>query len=403
MYWDLHYGFEVTKNEGTDKERVERKINWSQAADHLLRQRVEGSVYDPSGLRGHGVWADNGRTVVHCGSHLLVDGVETSFTSFESQYLYVRRPSLMGPAAEEPTDAELTMLANLVQRWHWEERSSPYFLLGWIALSGLSGALPWRPGAWVTGPTEAGKSSLLDEFVLPLVTPSGGRKFGEATTAAGLRQTLGHDALPVILDEFESDTDADRRRVDQIVTLVRSSSSNDGAEIAKGTTSGAAISYLVRSSFLFASINVGLEKAQDINRTLVLRLKPLTEAQRDAEAETFEMLQKITPTLGRKLLARFVRLLPTILSNANKIELAIRRSKLQDSKRVAKLQAMLLAGAGIYAPGDDLELNDAAADNIVQAMLAPTEAVDPEEEKEETSDAANCLRHLLNHKIKVSS
>ncbi len=81
--------------------------------------------------------------------------------------------------------------------------------------------------------------------------------------------------------------------------------------------------------------------------------------------------------------------------------MAIRRSNLEKSKRVAKIQAMLLAGAGIYAPGEDVELNDAAADQIVQAMLAQTEAVDIEEEREENSDAGNCLRHLLNHRIQV--
>ena len=255
---DMYWWEEKYPKENSDGQVV--GVRWDLAANDLLRLRKGSSVYDPSSIRGIGVWSDAGRTVVHTGRHLLVDGEVVSFAHHESEFLYLKAHAVSGPHENEPTAEDLGGLIELLKKWNFADRSGSYFTLGWCITSMLSGSLDWRPNVWLTGSTEAGKSSLIDNVITPLIAPVGGVTCGEGTTAAGIRQSVKHDALPIIIDEFESDDEKARRRVDEIISMVRSSSSNQGAQVLKGTTSGQSLSYLMRSSFLFASIDVGLEK-----------------------------------------------------------------------------------------------------------------------------------------------
>ena len=371
-------------------------INWKDAANDLLRLRRNSSVYDPSNIRGIGVWSDGGRTVVHTGRELIVDGKKVSFAHFDSDFLYVKSPAVPGPHADEPTEAELQLLEQLANRWNYEDKIGPYLVLGWCITASLSGALAWRPNIWITGPTEAGKSSLIDNMIKALIAPIGGKTCSSETSAAGIHQTLRHDALPVVVDEFESDDEKARRRVDEIITMVRSSSSNEGGEVFKGTTSGSALSYLVRSSFAFASINVGLDKAQDRNRTSVVRLLPLTAHQRSEVVETMKLWKQVTTDMGQKLLARALRLLPVIEHNAELLEIAIMRGGHRQSHRIAKVEALLLAASYILQSED--RLTEETAADVVNAFMTKEAEVD-DETREETNDAKQCLRHLLMFQI----
>jgi hypothetical protein len=398
-FWADNYGY--------CDERDRFRIGWQRVADDLLRLRAKKTIYDPSNMRGCGVWRDRDQIVVNSGGQLLVDGLRIPFAHHDSEFTYVKSPSLKGPADDEATLEDLQHIENVVRRWNFADNAGPAFLLGWIVTAMLSGASRWRPNIWLTGPTNAGKSTATDAVVKPLIRPVGGRVYGSCTTAAGLRQDLGHSAVPVLIDEFESDTPADRSRVDQIISLVRSSSSNEGAVVAKGTTSGNAISFLVRSSFAFASIDVGLAKAQDQNRTQVIRLLPLTAEQRAAEVETMKLCATITEDLGQKVLTRSIRLLPTIEENALQLQAAInRRSKKGNDGRMAKVQAMLLAGYLVFnADGEStltIEQADAWVDRLFAGGFEASNEADQDVVNAENSDALNCLRHLMLHRVRVT-
>lgn len=389
-YWDEVFGYDAKGG---------RKIAWDKAADHLLRQRTHGHLYDPRGMRGQGVWLDKDRIVVNCGSHLLVDGERTSFAHMQSDNLYVKCLKMLGPATHEATPADLELIREVHNRLEYEDPIGSYILQGWVILSSISGAITWRPSAWLTGPTESGKSSYIDNVAYPLITPAGGRKFGGDATAPGVRQTLGHNAVPVILDECESDTEAERRRIDSFLTMARSSSSGEGAEVAKGTPNGTGINYTLRAMFMYASINSALLQPQDKNRTLLVRLKPLSSRLRDLEGRTRELWQQITPELGQRLLARTLRLLPTILKNAQRLEVAIAEQR--DSRRVAKLEGMLLAAALSLTPEGE-ELWDAPKAQEIAARFA-TDTASPTEGEggDSCNDAVQCLQHLLLHQLEV--
>ncbi|QZN98897.1 hypothetical protein [Chenggangzhangella methanolivorans] len=73
------------------------------------------------------------------------------------------------------------------------------------------------------------------------------------SSEAGIRQALGADSLPVLIDEFESDQDV--RRLKGIIRLARSASSADDAMVFKGTPEGSAMRFTLSSAFFFSAIN----------------------------------------------------------------------------------------------------------------------------------------------------
>ena len=150
----------------------------------------------------------------------------------------------------------------------------------------MGSALPQRPAIWKTGPTTAGKSTLCEEVEKRLLACVGCRYWDHESTPAGIRQAIGHNAYPQIVDELESQTPERRKKVDALVAMNRGSSSGSGADVAKGTTGGTGIQYSLRNPFAFASIKVGLDNDQDKNRIVVVPMKPLTDAQKATEVET---------------------------------------------------------------------------------------------------------------------
>lgn len=70
---------------------------------------------------------------------------------------------------------------------------------------------------------------LLGDFALPVVGN---------TTEAFIRQALRSDALPVVIDEAESNEKADQQRIQQILALARYASSETRASIGKGSAAG---------------------------------------------------------------------------------------------------------------------------------------------------------------------
>ena len=123
------------------------------------------------------------------------------------------------------------------------------------------------------------------------------------TTEAGLRGTLKSDAIPVVFDEFEQNEARDKQTVQNVLSLARIASS-EGGKIYKGTTSGGANSFEIRSMFCVSSINVNLIQKADIDRFCVLGLMR-DDSQEEDFWRKFEqrILAACTEDNGRKLIA----------------------------------------------------------------------------------------------------
>jgi hypothetical protein len=183
-------------------------------------------------------------------------------------------PSLADKASS--VDDARALLAEF-SKWYWKEpKVAPLLLLGMTAQMFVCGALPWRAHCWLAGPTAAGKSSLQElmraihaEWCLHV----------EDASEPAIRQILGDDTLPVMIDEAEADDNPDRQRA--IINLAKKASS--GAKIIRGGADHKGQEFTAQSCFLMSSVIHSLAKGEDLNRFAVLDMLAVPPPERDKE------------------------------------------------------------------------------------------------------------------------
>jgi len=165
------------------------------------------------------------------------------------------------------------------------------------------------------------------------------------TTEAGVRGTLQSDARPVLFDESDVDSYNDKERIQSILALARSSSYSDGGEVIKGTQSGAARSYVIRSCFAFSSIGVQLNQQSDRSRFTMLSLRSFEGKRSKEDFAEFELdwNSTITDEFVGSLQSRTIELLPIILENSRTFSDAA--SHVIGNRRIGDQIGGMLAGA----------------------------------------------------------
>jgi putative DNA primase/helicase len=324
------------------------------AGDAMIQSCYAAGIYNPDKLRGRGVWLDRNRVVIHLGDRLIVDGAEVALTDLETAWVYEQAQNFPIGIAEAMSDTEARGLLRVCCEVAWTDPDRDGRLLaGWLITALLCGGMAWRPHLWITSEGGGGKSWVLDNLVKPVLRSFAVMVQGK-TTEAGIRGEMSSDARPVVYDEAETQNEADRARLQGVLDLARQSSTEDGGTITKGTKDGGSRRYLIRSSFLFASVNLGLTQAADESRFAVLSIGAGTPEQfatlKRAHSEVF------TVDFAARLLARSIRLLPTIRANAETLADAIARTGA--GRRAGDTLGTLMAGAisltttGLISPGE---------------------------------------------------
>ncbi|MEA3053544.1 MAG: hypothetical protein QOG72_2447 [Sphingomonadales bacterium] len=268
---------------------------------HLMRVAAARGVMDVRQMvRGRGAWRDeDGRLILHCGNHVLYLGMWRKPGRYDG-FVYPTAPALGRPAPEPAgTGAAVELLAWL-KTWNWARPTiDPMLALGWIAIARLGGAIDWRPLIWITGGAQTGKSTLMD--LIKALFDGGLLKLGSATEAA-VRQLLGQDTLPVLLDEAENEED-DRKMV-AIIQLARIAASGD--DIGKGGQDHKGVRFTARSCFVFSSILVPGLQPQDKSRFALLELGPLPAGQRAPKISAAEK-RTMAAALTRRMVDQWGR------------------------------------------------------------------------------------------------
>lgn len=355
-------------------------VNWNAAISSLFTEQARIGVYDPDRIRGRGAWRDNGRVVFHLGDRLIVDGTEHSvLTPPKTRYFYEQARQLDGPGETPLSDQQAAGIRAIAERFRWEVPASFHLLLGWIVLAPVCGALNWRPHIWITGGAGTGKTTILKSFIHPLLggivqSATGG------TTEAGLRGTLKSDAIPVVFDEFEQNEAKDKAIVQNVLALARIASS-EGGKIYKGTTSGGANSFEIRSMFCVSSINVSLVQKADVDRFCVLGLRNAGMDKDEWREFALDIANACTIDTGRALIARTVQQIPTITENAKVLAQALGR---RFGQRFGDQHGTLLAGAWSLEPNGGGRLSLEQAEQWIDQMdwqQAQPDATDADEVK----------------------
>ena len=229
-------------------------FSFLQAGEALISACRATGPFNPLKVRGRGIWREGDRIVVNLGGPIAND-VKHTYLCFEP----IRFDTL------ETFDTP--RLLDLLRRFKWRNPQDAMLLLGWLALAPICGVLEWRPHCFVYGPPRCGKTTI-HLLAARLLHPLGISTDGQSSEA-GIRQTLGPDSLPIIIDEFESDQHGAGLR--GVLRLARSASSADNP-VLRGTPEGKAMQFSLRTTFFFSAVNPGRMTPADQTRILLLEL-----------------------------------------------------------------------------------------------------------------------------------
>ena len=367
-----------------------KQQGWSHesAAAHLMRACKERGIFTDALRRGRGAWRDPDAIALHLGNRVVYNGKEHDLLTVPGRAVYEACAAL--PYGEPMSDNVARGIFETSMRLSWLNRFFGVLMSGWIVLAPVCGALDWRPHIWLTGNKGSGKTTLLKKFIMPL-TGGWSHLYEGGSTEAGIRQSLKRDALPVILDEAEGEDEKQWQRLQAILQLCRSSSSQSGAQTVKGSAGSAPIQFEIRSMFCFSSIGVPLVQDADESRVAVLTLGPQLPP---AEWATISAhLDTFTPELGRALIARTVSILPSILINARKFSSLL--SEHLGSSRAGDQYGTLVAGAAsLKYPR---EMTGPEVFDFIKAYNISELVEDVEQ-----SDEWRCLHAILQHIVRIN-
>jgi len=359
---------------------------WNAATNDLLNQCHDIGVFNMDKVRGVGAWIDGGRVVIHMGDALRINDCYTSIKEYEGKYIYELSQHISAysdglVATVEDTKNIMNVFDCLPIKNHGKSK----LLAGWSIVAPICGILSWRPHIWLTGQAGVGKSYSVNNIVTPLVGPIAVQALA-GTTEAGIRQTLGCDARPIIHDETEGEDKKSREDLQNKIILARAASSDSSASFLKGSTSHKAISFKVRSCFMFSSINVNLKMQSDESRFTVIEFNDKSKINKN----NFSILKKyISANLDdencKRVRARTIRMIPTIKKNISVF--AKVGNEYFGGQRESDQYAPMLAGYYSLI-SDDLITEKEAAQIITSLRL------EEDSDKEERNDSEKCSNRV---------
>ena len=373
-------------------------IKWDEAIDSLMRSCRDIGIYDPDRLRGRGAWIDDGKALLHLGNRIICNGADLGLIVPGSRYVYESARPLSVISAPPLQTRDAYWLMKISAQLRWERPVYAKLFAGWTAIAPICGALAWRPSIWITGGPGSGKS-WLRENIMATCLGNVALAVQSKTSEAGIRQSLGSDARPVLFDEAEREDQQAAQRMQAVLDLVRQSSSEGGAEIVKGTgNQTGAKRYRIRSMFAFQSINVALLHQADESRVTVLSLREPVKndpaaQQRFADLETC-VTERLTPEFSAGLIARSVAMIPTIRANAETFARAIAAG--HGTRRLGDQIGTLLAGAySLHSTG--LVTPEQAAEFVAREEWSADTPADDEK------DEFRLLRTILSLRVRVGT
>jgi len=193
-------------------------------------------------------------------------------------------------------EAAITEISEILEKWYWRQTIdvAAELVAGLILATFVQSCWTWRPLVAITASSDSGKTMLLET----LQTIFGGLSLLNAkSTEAGIRQAVGMHSKVILCDEFESDSHRKK-----ILEFFRTSSR--GSKTLRGTSAQQSQEYGLRHIPWAAAIEIGLERAPDRNRFIMLELDP---PPRGARGKITLPSEPALVDLGQRLLAVAVR------------------------------------------------------------------------------------------------
>jgi len=215
------------------------------------------------------------------------------------------------------------------------------------------------------------------------------------TSAAGLRQSLNSDALPVLFDEAESDNQKSSSNINDVLALMRHASANLDAKVIKGGADGKASFSIVRSCFCLSAIRDPVHQAADQSRITMLSLKPATNESGDYnKSVTLPLADQVTHTeFAARFRSRVFNHLPELLESIQ-VFVAACKAEFADSRMADQIGSML--GGAWVALKDGVPTVEQAI-----GMVSSIQWTEQHDLLGESSDEMACLQAIMDAHIQV--
>jgi putative DNA primase/helicase len=380
-----------------------RGVSWTAAQNELMREADRCGPFSASKIRGRGAWRDKKDLIVHVGDHLVVNGQEADPIDYEGSFIYERGVRLHQGANQVAPASLGKEVIELCKMFPWRSEVHGVLSAGWAFLAPICGALYWRPHVWITGEPGSGKSWFRDNVIAPFVRDFGIIAQG-STSAAGARQELGADALPILFDEAESNDKKSAERIAEVLELMRQSSMSGESAIIKGSAHGESVSYAPSSMWCLSSVVTAIKHQADQGRISILELCKYSESVAQHKGRSLREQHRVTADLVARLFtrencqalrARAFKRLPTILETVETF-----REQAADhfgNQRAGDQIGTLLAGA--YCLASDGRIPAAKALEYIKSQ--DWGEVIKEDEQEEDHD--QLVRHIVQHVVRVNT
>lgn len=371
-------------------------VDWTLAADHLMEKCRKKGPFNLNNVRATGAWlGDKKELILNRGDMIILGGEKKGFHSLRSRYIYEPGDLILPePGSNILSDSDCREFLETLCMLSWAHKDYYKFLAGWLMVAPICGALEWRPHLWLSGPSGSGKSTIMNEVVNRILRKIALFYTGQSTEA-GIRQSLGKKALPVVFDEFETNDEKSGARIHQIIELIRQASYETDAFIVKGSADGTSINYLPRFCTLVSSVNVNLNFEADKNRFTVIELSR-QEGDREASVQNFKDFQKRVDFISEEWVlgwySRIFKLWPVFEHNrALLFDIISKRY----NARFGQQYGTLLAGYSLCEQSTPICEEHAK-------WLVDTTDLELKSKESDDSDETECLNYLLRKKVYVN-
>lgn len=362
-------------------------LSVTKAASELVRACRRVGTVNLKNLRGFGLWRDGEGFIFNGGGVFvyLQDGSEPAImdmADYSGEHHYVASGRCISEASvDNPlSDAETERLVAALEMISFENDAQNAAFIGWLGTAPMAGALRWRTHLQICGPQHSGKSQIVVRCAQHLTVS---HNAAAGATEAGIRQSIGNDAVAAIYDEAEGMDEKSRAIMASVLTLARAASS--GADITKGTPDGRPLQFTARSPFLIAAINSPIMLTQDVTRFVVLNTTRQLPSRSVEVTNALSEAGAFDSEIGERLVARLVMMSPIVIQTVSRVSkacgIALGNSRLGDTfGHVLAGYWHMKFGAREPTPTDIAALTELAK------KLAETSRTDEKEDHEQLLD-----------------
>ncbi len=351
----------------------------------LRLESYKRGMYDPEKILGVGPHRDKGGVIINTGGSLLIYGNgEIGYNDYEGELFFCRSKFKFEVPEKGWTRGDRTNFMAQLRTFNFEKTLDRYCVAGFIAVAPFASLLHRCPHIWLTGQRGAGKTYLI-EMIIEQALGKFVVKAEGGTSEAGVRQAIGRDCRPVIIDEFEANNKNEVPTIEAILGLARSA--YGGSEKIKGSAGHEAIHFRTKMMFCFSSVKTYLSNAANATRIAIVRMKKLPL--KTPDENKFRSIDNMGG-LKRYIYDR----LELLIENCDLAKRAILDAGYDERK--GDTYSPLLAGCWMIA--SDAPFLQSADEKANQAMLRAIQEIHQEETEE---DETRIFDHLLQHTVRL--